>query len=45
MKIIIEHGMLSEEKFFKKANDFLLYKLEKGRSFTFDEFTEFTEFT
>lgn len=40
MKFIIEHGMLSEEKFFKKANDFFLYKTVDGKYFTFDEFTE-----
>jgi len=40
IKIIIEHGMLSEEKFFKKANDFFLYMTVDGRYFTFDEFTE-----
>lgn len=40
IKIIIEHGMLSEEKFFKKANDFFLYSDVNGRYFTFDEFTE-----
>lgn len=40
IKRIIEHGMLSEEKFFKKANDFFLYSTVDGRYFTFDEFTE-----
>ncbi|AGC66853.1 heat shock protein 90 [Candidatus Uzinura diaspidicola str. ASNER] len=40
IKIIIEHGMLSEEKFFRKANDFFLYSTVDGRYFTFDEFTE-----
>lgn len=40
IQIIIEHGMLSEEKFFKKANDFFLYKTVDGHYFTFDEFTE-----
>ncbi len=40
IKIIIEHGMLSEEKFFKKANGFFLYSSVDGKYFTFDEFTE-----
>jgi len=40
IKIIIEHGMLSEDKFFKKANDFFLYSTVDGEYFTFDEFTE-----
>jgi molecular chaperone HtpG len=40
MKIIIEHGIISEEKFFKRANDFFLYKTVDGSYFTFDEFTE-----
>lgn len=40
IKVIIEHGMLSEEKFFKKANDFFLYSSVDGKYFTFDEFTE-----
>lgn len=45
MKIIIEHGMLSEEKFFKKANDFFLYKTIDGRYFTFDEYSEIIRVT
>jgi molecular chaperone HtpG len=40
IKIIIEHGMLSEDKFFKKANDFFLYSTIDGKYFTFEEFTE-----
>lgn len=40
IKIIIEYGMLSDEKFFKKANDFFLYSTVDGRYFTFDELTE-----
>lgn len=40
IQIIIEYGMLSEEKFFQKANDFFLYTTVDGTYFTFDEFTE-----
>lgn len=40
IKIIIEHGMLSEEKFFKKAKDFFLFTTVDGKYFTFDEFTK-----
>lgn len=40
IKIIIEHGMLSEDIFFKKANDFFLYPTVDGKYFTFEEFTE-----
>lgn len=39
-KSIIEHGMLSEEFFFKKANDFFLFTTVDGKYFTLDEFTK-----
>ena len=29
VKVFIEYGMLTEEKFFEKANDFALYKNTK----------------
>lgn len=44
-KIIIEHGMLSEEKFFKKANDFFLFITVDGKYFTLDEFTKLIKIT
>ncbi|MFV0566228.1 MAG: molecular chaperone HtpG [Flavobacteriaceae bacterium] len=37
IKIVIEYGMLSEEKFFEKANDFALYPTVDGAYFTYDE--------
>lgn len=39
-KIIIEYGMLSEDKFLEKAQKFALYPNIDGAYFTFDEFTE-----
>ncbi len=38
IKIVIEYGMLSEEKFFEKANDFALYPSVDGTYYTYDEF-------
>ncbi len=40
IKIVIEYGMLSEEKFFDKAQDFALYPTVDGTYFTFEEFKE-----
>ena len=40
VKVFIEYGMLTEEKFFNKAKDFALYKNTNGEYYTFDEFTE-----
>lgn len=40
IKVIIEYGMLSEEKFFDKAKKFNLYPNVDGKHFTFDEYTE-----
>ena len=40
IKIVIEYGMLSEEKFFEKAQDFALYPTVDGSYFTFEEFKE-----
>ncbi len=37
IKIVIEYGMLSEEKFFEKANDFALYPSVDGKYYTYDE--------
>lgn len=39
-KIIIEYGMLSEDKFLEKAQKFALYPTVDENYFTFDEFTE-----
>ena len=37
IKIVIEYGMLSEEKFFEKADDFALYPTVDGKYFTYEE--------
>jgi molecular chaperone HtpG len=40
IKIVIEYGMLSEEKFFEKADAFALYPTVDGEYFTFEELKE-----
>lgn len=40
IKIVIEYGMLSESKFFEKAQKFALYPTNKDAYFTFEEFQE-----
>jgi molecular chaperone HtpG len=40
IKIVIEYGMLSEDKFFEKADKFALYPTVDGRYFTFEELQE-----
>ncbi len=40
IKIVIEYGMLSEEKFFEKAQKFVLYPTVDGTYFTYDELVE-----
>ena len=37
MKIVFEYGMLTEDKFYEKANSFVLYPTTDGAFFTFDE--------
>ncbi|NQY29213.1 MAG: molecular chaperone HtpG [Flavobacteriaceae bacterium] len=37
IKIVIEYGMLSEPKFFEKADKFALYPTVDGKYFTFEE--------
>ena len=37
IKIVIEYGMLSEEKFFKKADAFALYPTVDGKYYTYEE--------
>ncbi len=37
IKIVIEYGMLSEEKFFEKADAFALYPTVDGKYYTYDE--------
>lgn len=43
IKVIIEYGMLSEEKFFDKAKKFALYPTVNDAYFTFDELVEKTK--
>ncbi|NER09160.1 molecular chaperone HtpG [Muriicola jejuensis] len=40
IKIVIEYGMLSEEKFFEKAESFALYPTIDGAYYTFEELKE-----
>lgn len=40
IKIVIEYGMLSEDKFFEKADKFALYPTVDGKYFTFEELQE-----
>jgi molecular chaperone HtpG len=43
IKIVIEYGMLSEPKFFEKAQNFALYPTVKNKYFTFEELKEKTK--
>lgn len=45
IKVIIEYGMLSEEKFFDKAKKFALYPTVDNTFFTFEEFIKKTKDT
>ncbi len=45
IKVIIEYGMLSEDKFFDKAKKFALYPTVADTYFTFDELVEKTKDT
>ena len=40
LKIFIEYGMLSEEKFYDRAKKFTLFKNTDGKYFTMDEYRE-----
>jgi molecular chaperone HtpG len=40
IKIFVQYGMLSEEKFYEKAQKFALLKNADGKFFTFDEYAE-----
>lgn len=40
IKVVIEYGMLSEEKFFDKADKFALYPSVDGTYYTFEELSE-----
>ena len=38
LKLFIEYGMITEEKFYDKAKSFFLFKNTEGKYFTFDEY-------
>ncbi|QHI38795.1 Chaperone protein HtpG [Kordia antarctica] len=40
IKIVIEYGMLSEDKFFEKADKFVLYPTVDGKYYTYEELNE-----
>jgi molecular chaperone HtpG len=40
IKVFIEYGMLTEQKFFDKAKDFSLYKNTESKYYTFTEFSD-----
>lgn len=40
LKIFVEYGMLTEDKFYEKAVKFALFKNTEGKYFTFDEYKE-----
>ena len=40
IKVFIEYGMLTEDKFYEKAEKFLLLKNTKGECFTWEEYVE-----
>jgi len=43
IKVVIEYGMLSEDKFFEKAKDFALYPTTSDNYLTFEELKEKTK--
>lgn len=43
IKIVLEYGMLSEEKFYEKAGAFVLYPTVDGKFFTLEELKENTK--
>jgi molecular chaperone HtpG len=45
IKIFIEYGMISEEKFYEKAEKFALFKNVDGQYFTFEEYKKHIEKT
>jgi len=40
LKIFIEYGAISDEKFSERVSEFALFKNTEGKYFTFDEYTE-----
>ncbi len=45
IKVFIEYGMISEEKFYERAEKFTLFKNTNGNYFTFDEYKKHIEKT
>ncbi|MHB9056306.1 MAG: heat shock protein Hsp90 family protein, partial [Paludibacteraceae bacterium] len=43
LKLFIQYGMLSDEKFYERAEKFALLKNVDGKYFTFDEYKELTK--
>ena len=43
LKIFIQYGILTDEKFAEKAQDFMLLKSTEGKYFTAKEYTEFVK--
>lgn len=43
LKIFIQYGMLSDEKFYEKAEKFALLKQVEGKYFTFEEYKELVQ--
>lgn len=43
LKLFIQYGMLSDEKFYERAEKFALLKNVDGKYFTFDEYQELTK--
>ncbi len=43
LKLFIQYGMLSEEKFYDKAKDFALFKNVDGKYYTFEEYKKLIE--
>ncbi len=43
LRIFIQYGMLSDEKFYEKAEKFFLLENTEGKFFTFDEYKKLTE--
>ena len=43
IKVVIEYGMLSEDKFFDKADKFALYPMVDGKYYTLEELKEATK--
>ncbi len=41
LKLFIEYGMITEEKFYEKASKFTLFKNTQGKYFTLEEYNEF----